>query len=152
MLTGGISIPWTVRVAPVVVAVVSTLGEAPEVAPGGDGGFRILRACSQGEVAVPKPLKVNPAELHLAAGQIEGHAGDFATAHQAAHWRAGQAALGSGLAAAALTGMLEEWESDDTRFGEHFTQHADGHRTAADAYLKADGGGASGIGDAGSAL
>lgn len=97
-------------------------------------------------------LKVNPSELHLAAGKIEGHASDFATAHQAAHRRAGQAAVGSGLAAAALQEGLGVWEADGTHFGEHFIKHADGHRTAADAYTQVDGGEAANIQDAGTAL
>jgi hypothetical protein len=60
--------------------------------------------------------------------------------------------LGSGLAGAALPQLLGAWESDGTRFGEHFTKHADGHRTAAAAYTQTDDGSSERISDAGSAL
>ncbi|MET0475980.1 MAG: type VII secretion target [Mycobacterium sp.] len=101
---------------------------------------------------MPEPLKVSPSELHVAADKIDGHAVDFATAHQSTHQQAGLVALGTGLAGAALPHMLGVWESDGTHFGEHFTKHADGHRTAADAYALADDDGAARIGDAGSTM
>lgn len=97
-------------------------------------------------------FEVSPSELHLTAGKIDGHAGDFAAAHQAAHWRASQAVLGSGLAGAALPEMLGAWESAAARFSERFTTHADGHRAAANAFVRADGGEANRIGAAGTAL
>lgn len=101
-----------------------------------------------------EPLKVDPTELRLTAEQIEAHAGDFLRDHQAAHWRASscQTSLGSGLAAAALPGMLAGWEEHGTRFGKHFVTHAEGHREAADRYAATDADGASGIDNAGSAL
>jgi hypothetical protein len=97
-------------------------------------------------------LKVSPSELHRAADKIEGHAADFADTHQTAQWRAGQAVLGSGLAGAALPEMLGAWDTDGSHFGQRFTTHAGGHRTAADAYQQADGRSADWIGDASSAL
>jgi hypothetical protein len=105
-----------------------------------------------GEVFVPEPLKVNPSELQMAADMIDGHAAAFATTHATTHQRAGQAALGSGLAGVALPQLLGAWESDGTRFGEHFTKHADGHRTASAAYTQTDDEGSERISDAGSAL
>jgi hypothetical protein len=101
---------------------------------------------------VPKPLKVDPSELQMAADKIDGHAAEFATTHAATHQRAGQAALGSGLAAAALPQLLGAWESDGTRFGDHFIKHAEGHRTAAGVYTRSDEDGSERISDAGSAL
>jgi hypothetical protein len=97
-------------------------------------------------------LKVDPTELQVTADQLDGHANVFGTANETAQSRAGNAALGSGLAAAALPGMLEAWESDGARFGTHFAKHARGHRDAAEAYVKTDDGNAGRIDDAGSAL
>lgn len=99
-----------------------------------------------------EPLKVDPTELHLAAGRIEGHATDFQDVHQTAHWRASEARLGSGLAGAALPAMLAEWEADGARFGKHFNGHAEGHRGAATQYVDTDTDNAEGIGDVSSNL
>jgi hypothetical protein len=98
------------------------------------------------------PLKVDPAELHLTANQLDGHASDFLTAHQAAHSRASHAALGSGLSAAALPQMLTAWEAESARLGKHFATNAEGHREAATRYVKIDTAGAEGIDDASAAL
>jgi uncharacterized protein YukE len=97
-------------------------------------------------------LKVNPSELRVAADKIDGHAADFAAAHQAAHRRAGDVALGSGVAGAALPQMMGAWDSDGTEFAKRFTAHAEGHRAAANAYMQTDDGSANRIGDAGSAF
>jgi hypothetical protein len=97
-------------------------------------------------------LKVDPSELQMTADQLDGHASVFGSAHETAQSRAGKAALGSGLASAALPGMLEAWDSDGARFGTHFAKHAQGHRDAAGAYVKTDDGSAGRIDDAGSAL
>ena len=97
-------------------------------------------------------LKVSPSELHAAADKITSHAADFATTHAATHQRAGLAALGSGLAAAALPQLLGAWESDGTHFGEHFAKHADGHRAGATAYTRTDADSSERLNDAGSAL
>jgi hypothetical protein len=88
----------------------------------------------------------------MAADKIDGHAAAFATTHATTHRRAGHAALGSGLAAAALPHLLGAWESDGARFGDHFTKHADGHRTAAATYAQIDDSSSERISDAGSAL
>jgi hypothetical protein len=113
----------------------------------------VFNVCPGGEeLAVVESMEVDPPELHLTAEKIACHAGDFSAAHRAAHWRASQAVLGSGLSAAGLPDMLGAWESDGARFAERFTGHADGHRAAANAYAQADDGGAERIGDAGSAL
>ncbi|MGE2718428.1 type VII secretion target [Mycolicibacterium celeriflavum] len=98
------------------------------------------------------PLKVDPAELRMAADRLDGQASGFRAAHQAAHSRAGSAALGTGSAAAALPKMLAAWEADGTRFAADFAKHARGHREAADSYVRTDAGGAEGIEDAGSAM
>jgi len=82
-----------------------------------------------------EPVVVRPSELHVAARRIDCQAVDFAEAHRSALWRASQAALGSGLSGAALPQMVGVWQTDATGFGERFTQHADGHRAAAGAYL-----------------
>ncbi|MGV0715892.1 type VII secretion target [Mycolicibacterium sp. XJ662] len=97
-------------------------------------------------------LKVDPTELHLAADRLDGQASGFRTAHEAAQLRAGNAALGSGSAAAALPKMLAAWEADGARFAGEFTRHARGHREAANSYVSTDDGSAEGIEDAGSAL
>ncbi|WP_244438553.1 type VII secretion target [Mycolicibacterium septicum] len=99
-----------------------------------------------------EPLKVTPAELQSAADKLDGHGSDFVTAHQAAHERAGQVRLGSGLASGALPGMLTAWETDVTRFGKQFAGHAEDYRVAATGYADTDADGAAGIDDAGSAL
>ncbi|KUH84627.1 type VII secretion target [Mycobacterium sp. IS-1556] len=99
-----------------------------------------------------EPLKVDPTELRMAADQLDGHASAFRATHQTAQSRASKAALGSGSAATALPGMLAAWEAEGTQFNEHFIRHAQGHRDAADSYVRTDAGGAQGIDDAGSAL
>jgi hypothetical protein len=99
-----------------------------------------------------EPLKVDPTELHVTAGQLDGHSSDFLTAHQTAHSRAGHANLGSGLSKAALPQMLAVWEADAARFAKHFATHAEGHREAATQYVKTDTAGADEIDDAGAAL
>ena len=88
----------------------------------------------------------------MTADQLDGHAGGFRTAHQAAQSRASKAALGSGSAAAALPGMLAAWEADGSRFDEQFVRYAQAHREAAGSYATTDAEGAGGIDDAGSAL
>lgn len=98
-----------------------------------------------------EPLKVTPAELHLAADKLDGHGSDFLKAHQAAHERAGQVRLGSGLASIALPEMLTTWEADGTRFGKQFASHAEDYRAAATGYVDTDAEGAGGIDDAASA-
>jgi hypothetical protein len=104
------------------------------------------------ELALGESLEVRPPELHLTAEKIGSHANEFSAGHRAAHWRASQTALGSGLSAAALPEMLGAWETDGTRFAERFTHHADGHRAAANAYVQTDVDGQERIEDAGSAL
>lgn len=101
---------------------------------------------------MPQPLKVNPAQLHKAAGTIDGHATVFANTHRTTHQQAGQVALGDGSASGALPAMLAAWESDATSFGAYFTKHADGHRNAATAYTATDDTGGEHIADAGAAL
>jgi hypothetical protein len=99
-----------------------------------------------------EPLKVDPTELHLTADQLDGHGSDFLAAHQTAHSRASQAALGSGLSAAALPQMLTAWETESTRLGKHFATNAQGHREAATQYVKTDAAGGEEIDDASAAL
>ncbi|KRQ27499.1 MULTISPECIES: type VII secretion target [Mycobacteriaceae] len=99
-----------------------------------------------------EPLNVDPDELRLTADHLDAHASEFLSSHQGTHARAGQVQLGSGLAAAALPEMLAGWEADGTRFGQHFSAHAEGHKTAAVKYVRTDTGNASGITDAGSGL
>jgi len=99
-----------------------------------------------------EPLKVDPTELRMTADQLDGHASAFGAAHETAQSRAGKAALGSGVASAALPAMLAAWESDGARFDTHFAKHAEGHREAAGAYVSTDSGSAGRIDDAGSVL
>lgn len=99
-----------------------------------------------------EPVKVDPSDLQMAADQIDGHASGFRSAHEAAHARVGNASLGSGLAAAALPGMLSAWEADGAHFNERFTTYAQGHRKAAAAYTRTDGHSAGEIDDAGAGL
>jgi lysine/ornithine N-monooxygenase len=99
-----------------------------------------------------EPLKVDPTELHLTADQLDGHASDFLSAHQTAHSRASQAALGSGQSAAALPLMLTAWETDSARLSRRFATNAEGHREAAARYVETDTAGADEIDDASSAL
>lgn len=87
----------------------------------------------------------------MTADQLEGHASGFRTAHEAAQSRASKASLGSGIAAAALPGMLAAWEADGAQFDENFARHARGHREAAEAYVRTDAGSAGRIDHAGSA-
>nr|WP_090276655.1 type VII secretion target [Mycolicibacterium komanii]CRL70095.1 hypothetical protein CPGR_01839 [Mycolicibacterium komanii] len=98
------------------------------------------------------PLKVDPTELRMAADRLDDQASGFRSAHQAAHSRAGNAALGSGSAAATLPKMLAAWEADGARFAKDFAKHARGHRDAADSYVRTDAGGAEAVEDAGSAM
>ncbi|MBN3509611.1 hypothetical protein [Mycolicibacterium nivoides] len=99
-----------------------------------------------------EPLQVNPADLHATAQGLDSHAAGFAETHRGASARVGQAALGSGLAAAALPELLTAWVDDGIHFGAQFTKHAEGHREAAIGYEQTDGGCAAGIEDASSDL
>ncbi|MDQ8118529.1 WXG100 family type VII secretion target [Mycobacteroides abscessus] len=97
-------------------------------------------------------LSVDPSELRVAAARLDAHGEQFQRGHQRAHSQAGQVRLGSGLAGAALTGMLSGWEADGDRYGKHFVNHAEDHRGAANVYERTDGDSASYIGDAASGL
>lgn len=99
-----------------------------------------------------EPLKVDPTELVLAAGQLDGQAAGFRTAHQSAHARASHAALGVGSSAAALPGMLASWESDGVRYDRQFTSLSEKHRAAAAKYAATDDRESEDIDNAGSAL
>lgn len=85
-----------------------------------------------------EPLRVDPVELRLAGGRIEGHAGEFLTTHQSTHERAGQLSIGSGAASAALAQMLGAWETTGAHFATQHTKHADGHHQAAAEYASTD--------------
>jgi len=102
-------------------------------------------------VSPNEPLRVDPTELHAAAGHLEGHANEFMANHRKTHSRASQTRLGSGLSAAALPQMLTSWEDESSRLGDIFATHAAGHREAAALYVKTDIAGADEIDDAGSA-
>lgn len=99
-----------------------------------------------------EPLKVDPTELVLAAGQLDGQAAGFRAAHQSAHARASHAALGAGTSAAALPGMLAAWESDGIRYDRQFTSLSEKHRAAAAKYAATDDQESADIDNAGSAL
>lgn len=103
-------------------------------------------------MADSESLKVDTTELRMTAGKIDGQGADFAEAHQASHSRASSASLGSGAAAAALPGMLAEWESSGAEFKAHFTRFAQGHRDAAVGYDGTDAAEGEEIGNAGSSL
>lgn len=96
-------------------------------------------------------LRVDPLALHLTAGQIDGHASDFLTTHQQSHAQAGSVTLGSGTASAAMTPMLEAWDSDGSRLHQRLATLADNHREAATRYTNTDSGSAEGIDNAASA-
>jgi hypothetical protein len=87
---------------------------------------------------VAEPVQVRPAELHSTAAAIDNHADAFAAAHRTAHRRASETVLGSGLSAAALPAMLGAWSTDHAWSSEQFVQHADRHRSAANAFTQAD--------------
>ena len=89
-------------------------------------------------------MKVDQTELRMTAGKLDGQGADFAEAHQAAHSRASGAWLGSGALAAALPGMLAEWEKSGAEFKAHFTRFAEGHRDAAVGYDGTDAAGEKG--------
>lgn len=99
-----------------------------------------------------EPLKVDPTELVLTAGQLDGQAAGFRTGHQSAHARASHAALGASSSAAALPGMLAAWESDGIRYVTQFASLADKHRAAAAKYAATDDQESDDIDIAGSAL
>ena len=88
-----------------------------------------------------EPLRVTPAEFHAAANDLDDHARSFASAHEAAQSNAAGANLGSGLAAAALAGMLEATESHSVEAATKFAHHSEAHRGAAQAYTAADASG-----------
>ncbi len=96
-----------------------------------------------------KPLRVDPAQLQVTAESLSSHAESFTSTHAQAQSRAGSVALGTSKAAAALPGMLSEWETSATQFAAHHVKHADGHRAAAAAYTKTDSGSAEDIEAAG---
>ncbi|SRX93148.1 hypothetical protein MSP7336_01383 [Mycobacterium shimoidei] len=94
---------------------------------------------------MPEPLRVDPTELHLIAGRLEGHTSDFLAAHSGSHWRAAQVSIGSGAASAALRQMLCKWEDDGGHFAARLTKHAEDHREAAVRYINTDTVGADAI-------
>ncbi|WP_422745630.1 WXG100 family type VII secretion target [Mycobacterium sp. WMMD1722] len=96
-----------------------------------------------------EPLRADPVELRATATRVEGHAGEFRSAQDAARSRAGEVSLGSGAAGAALAGLSAAWEAETARFEVSARKHAQGHREAADAYERTDVEGAGWIGEAG---
>ncbi|GAA2545355.1 hypothetical protein GCM10010409_20270 [Mycolicibacterium diernhoferi] len=98
-----------------------------------------------------QPLRVDPTELQVAADQLDAQASSFVTAHHASHSRAGHAALGAGLSAAALPEMLAVWDSNVARSHQRFAALAEDHRIAATKYRVTDAHGAEHIDDAGPA-
>lgn len=101
---------------------------------------------------MPEPLRVDPVEVRLTGGRIEGHAGEFLTAHQSAHQQAGQVSIGSGAASAALAQMLGAWENAGAHFATQHAKHADNHHQAAAEYVSTDTDGAASISGAGTTL
>lgn len=104
-----------------------------------------------GVKSMGEPLRVDPEELGISAGQLDGQAGSFHAEHEAAHVKAAGVALGS-ASGAALKEMLSGWEAERAQFGEVFTGHADAHREAAGRYVQGDAGGAEAIDSAASSL
>lgn len=98
-----------------------------------------------------EPLRVDPEELGMTAGQLEGHGVTFAADHEAAHTKAAGVTLGA-ASGVALAGMLSAWEEERAQFGAVFTGHADAHREAADRYVQGDAGGAADIDGAASSM
>ncbi|GCB00822.1 hypothetical protein NCCNTM_44560 [Mycolicibacterium sp. NCC-Tsukiji] len=96
-----------------------------------------------------EPLRVTPAELHAAANDLDDHARSFASAHESAQSNAAGANLGSGLASAALAGMLEVTEDHSVEAATKFAHHSEAHRGAAQAYTAADASGAQHIDSSG---
>lgn len=94
-------------------------------------------------------LRVDPAQLQATAESLRSHAESFTSAHEQAQSRAGSVALGAGKAAAALPGLVSEWQSSAASFAAHHVKHADGHRAAAQAYTQTDAGAADDIEAAG---
>ncbi len=94
-------------------------------------------------------LRVDPDDLGMNAGQLEGHGASFAADHEAAHTKAAGVSLGS-TSGAALAGMLSAWENERVQFSAVFTDHADAHREAARRYVHGDIAGTEAIDDAAS--
>lgn len=98
-----------------------------------------------------EPLRVDPEELGVAAGRLEGHGLSFVADHEAARAKAAGVSLGA-ASGAALAGMLSAWEDERARFGAVFVGHADAHREAAGRYVQSDTEGSEAIDDAASAM
>ncbi|MBO0678872.1 ESX-1 secretion-associated protein [Mycolicibacterium sp. S2-37] len=96
-----------------------------------------------------EPLEADPSELHSAAARLDGHTGEFRSAQDAVRSRAAGVVLGSGVAGAALAGLLAAWDSETARLGAAGVRLAEGHRQAAQAYVRTDADGAGWIGEAG---
>lgn len=99
-----------------------------------------------------EPLKVDPAKLRATADQIDEHAAEFRSAHENAHAQASSVNLGSGLAAAALPGMLAAWQANGARLDRLSAEASAAHRDAAALYEGTDSDNAEDVGDAGSRM
>ncbi|BAX96084.1 hypothetical protein MSTE_00749 [Mycobacteroides stephanolepidis] len=85
-------------------------------------------------------LNFDPHELHSHAGEIEASAAELRQQHAAAHLLLGQSArsLGSGAAAAALSGRLADWEAETSSMYTRQMVHAQNHRDALAKLLEQD--------------
>lgn len=88
-----------------------------------------------------EPLRVTPAHLHAVANDLDDHSRSFASAHESAQSNAASANLGSGLAAAALAGLLDATEGHSVEAASKFAHYSEAHRGAAQAYTAADASG-----------
>jgi hypothetical protein len=96
-----------------------------------------------------EPLVTDAVELWSVADRLDGQAGEFRSAQDGVRSRAAGVVLGSGVAGAALPGLLAAWDAESGRLADAAVRHANGHRRAADAYVGTDAEGAGWIGEAG---
>jgi uncharacterized protein YukE len=88
---------------------------------------------------VARDLRVDPVEVRLAGGQVDGHAGDFLAGHVAANARIAAARRGFiGDSVVALGELAAHWNEESASHHRELCEHAEDLRAAAGIYEATD--------------
>ena len=86
-----------------------------------------------------KDLRVDPAEVRMAADHVDVAADGLRTDHGAAHERIGTAQAGwIGTSGEALSKVAAKWEDDSTKHYNELIGHVEGFKSAAAQYVGTD--------------
>ena len=84
-------------------------------------------------------LRVDPADLHVGAAQVEVHAEEMMAAHTQAHGQMAEAAPGIvGASVAALAALTSHWEAESAGQFAEMIEHSEKFRSAATQYDSTD--------------